>query len=307
MEDVYGLHSADDEALMSPENLMITAAFQPYGYGYNSLIASGEVFHRNPVFGSCSVVASSELTSGDLKIRKKGDEDEHASNVIKAKIALHPSYPKLLDAYIDCQKVGAPPEIACFLEEIRREKDLLSKQGEAVSMSIGVDPELDEFMETYCHVLAKYKTDLSRPYDETTTFLYKIETQLSNLCKGWFIYSINFLESMDQMQESQQLKNELLRRYGGHINSLKQEFSKKKKKGKLPKEATQTLLEWWNDHFRWPYPTEADKIWLAETTGLDQKQINNWFINQRKRHWKPSQNTHLALMDNLSPQFLDDS
>ncbi len=27
---------------------------------------------------------------------------------------------------------------------------------------------------------------------------------------------------------------------------------------------------------------------LAQTTGLDQKQISNWFINQRKRHWKPT-------------------
>ncbi|CAH9108337.1 unnamed protein product [Cuscuta europaea] len=28
-------------------------------------------------------------------------------------------------------------------------------------------------------------------------------------------------------------------------------------------------------------------------TGLDQKQINNWFINQRKRHWTPSEHMHL--------------
>ena len=33
---------------------------------------------------------------------------------------------------------------------------------------------------------------------------------------------------------------------------------------------------------------ETEKLALAETTGLDQKQINNWFINQRKRHWKPT-------------------
>lgn len=62
-------------------------------------------------------------------------------------------------------------------------------------------------------------------------------------------------EEFSQMQDSQQLKKELLRRYGAHISSLKQEFSKKKKKGKLPKEARQTLLQWWNVHFRWPYPT----------------------------------------------------
>jgi hypothetical protein len=33
---------------------------------------------------------------------------------------------------------------------------------------------------------------------------------------------------------------------------------------------------------------ELEKAALAESTGLDGKQINNWFINQRKRHWKPT-------------------
>lgn len=55
--------------------------------------------------------------------------------------------------------------------------------------------------------------------------------------------------------EDQELKERLLRRFGGRISSLKLEFSKKKKKGKLPKEARQTLLEWWNLHYKWPYPT----------------------------------------------------
>jgi Homeobox KN domain len=36
---------------------------------------------------------------------------------------------------------------------------------------------------------------------------------------------------------------------------------------------------------------------LAETTGLDLKQINNWFINQRKRHWKPSDEMQFVMMD----------
>ncbi|KAL6007067.1 Homeobox protein knotted-1-like [Asimina triloba] len=107
--------------------------------------------------------------------------------------------------------------------------------------------------------------------------------------------------------EDRELKDKLLRKYSGYLSSLKQEFSKKKKKGKLPKEARQTLLDWWNVHYKWPYPTEADKIALAESTGLDQKQINNWFINQRKRHWKPSENMPFAVMDSLSaPFYVDD-
>lgn len=44
---------------------------------------------------------------------------------------------------------------------------------------------------------------------------------------------------------------------------------------------------------------EADKVALAESTGLDQRQINNWFINQRKRHWKPSESVQFNLMDSV--------
>lgn len=52
-----------------------------------------------------------------------------------------------------------------------------------------------------------------------------------------------------------ELKDKLFRKYGGFISSLKHEFSKKKKKGKLPKEARQILFDWWSVHNKWPYPT----------------------------------------------------
>lgn len=55
--------------------------------------------------------------------------------------------------------------------------------------------------------------------------------------------------------EDRELKDRLLREYGGHISSLKQEFSKTKKKANLPREAKQILLHWWNSHSQWPYPT----------------------------------------------------
>ena len=45
---------------------------------------------------------------------------------------------------------------------------------------------------------------------------------------------------------------------------------------------------------------EEEKMRLSEITGLDQKQINNWFINQRKRHWKPSEDMRFALMEGVS-------
>lgn len=309
-ETTYGFPSTSDyadKALMSPDNNLMMMMDYPYAaYNYNYNYPAADTI---PLCG-----ASTEVAAG-------GDnEDEDVSSVmIKAKIASHPCYPKLLHAYIDCQKVGAPPEIATVLDEIRREDDDLRKRGGGgVSSCLGADPELDEFMETYYDMLVKYKSDLSRPFHEATTFLNTIETQLSNLCKdeSGGVSSdeedsggeTDIQESITKTEE-RQLKNTLLRKYGSHLSSLKLEFSKKKKKGKLPKEARQTLLDWWSDHYKWPYPTEADKIALAESTGLDQKQINNWFINQRKRHWKPSESMQLAVMENLTGQLFssDDS
>lgn len=39
---------------------------------------------------------------------------------------------------------------------------------------------------------------------------------------------------------------------------------------------------------------------LSEMTGLDIKQINNWFINQRKRHWKPSEDMRFAIIEGVT-------
>ncbi|URE34627.1 homeobox protein [Musa troglodytarum] len=105
------------------------------------------------------------------------------------------------------------------------------------------------------------------------------------------------IPELDRRTEDQELKQNLLKKYGGCLSSLRQELSMKKKKGKLPKDARQQLLNWWELHYKWPYPSEAQKAALAESTGLDMKQINNWYINQRKRHWKPWEEMQFVVMD----------
>jgi hypothetical protein len=62
-------------------------------------------------------------------------------------------------------------------------------------------------------------------------------------------------EEIDPSAEDKELKHQLLRRYGGYVGSLRQEFCKRRKKGKLPKEARQKLLHWWDLHSKWPYPS----------------------------------------------------
>jgi hypothetical protein len=41
------------------------------------------------------------------------------------------------------------------------------------------------------------------------------------------------------------------------------------------------------DHVAHPYPTEQEKAKIMADTGIELKQLTNWFVNNRKRFWKP--------------------
>ncbi|XP_016165759.2 homeobox protein knotted-1-like 2 [Arachis ipaensis] len=104
---------------------------------------------------------------------------------IKAKIIAHPHYSNLLQAYMDCQKVGAPPEVVARLSAARqefeaRQRSMVGSTREAC----GKDPELDQFMEAYYDMLVKYREELSRPIQEAMDFMRRIETQLNMLSNG---------------------------------------------------------------------------------------------------------------------------
>ncbi|CAN6448034.1 unnamed protein product [Victoria cruziana] len=83
----------------------------------------------------------------------------------------------------------------------------------------------------------------------------------------------------------QELKHELKQGYKEKIADIREEILRKRRAGKLPGDTTSLLKAWWQSHSKWPYPTEDEKARLVQETGLQLKQINNWFINQRKRNW----------------------
>ncbi|XAR52685.1 hypothetical protein NMG60_11020877 [Bertholletia excelsa] len=291
-------------------------------YRYHSSISCSDDVASDEIFKA--TMSGLRGTTDDIVQVEAADVEvagSEMSDLIKAQIANHPLYPVLVSAHIECQKVGAPAEMASLLDDINKESHPIGGRTE-----IGTDPELDEFMESYCEVLHKYKEEVSRPFDEVTSFLSNIKSQLTELCKDastTLVASGNYISDgavgtseedfccgeveTAESQESyagnprdHELKEMLLRKYSGYLSSLRKEFLKKRKKGKLPKDARMTLMDWWNSHYRWPYPTEDEKMKLSEMTGLDQKQINNWFINQRKRHWKPSEDTRFALREGVS-------
>ncbi|GAA0167058.1 homeodomain transcription factor [Lithospermum erythrorhizon] len=202
MDEYYeGVQDYADKALMSSDDLMTILPTEYSNYHNNLVISSDHqnhhygvpILYNSQVGGGSEIDIISSIASEKASTTRENEFqmvctrennevldalDDEGYTLIKDKIVSHPSYPKLLNAYIDCQKVGAPPELASLLDEIR-----LGNNRNNVPTSYGVDPELDEFMENYCEMLMKYKSDLSRPFGEAATFINNMKIQLGNLCK----------------------------------------------------------------------------------------------------------------------------
>ncbi|RWW19665.1 hypothetical protein GW17_00016268 [Ensete ventricosum] len=186
-----------------------------------------------PEVGSSLQPSSSQERA--VEGRGQGEISPGDTEEIKAKIMSHPQYSTLIGAFIDCQT------------------------------------------EAYCGLLVKYREELTRPLHEATDFLRRVESQFNALtntpssrifssdegCEG--VASSEEepdasggetdLSLIDPHADDKELKHHLLKKYSGYLSSLRQELSKKKKKGKLPKEARQKLLSWWAMHYKWPYPS----------------------------------------------------
>mmetsp|Transcript_11454 Transcript_11454/g.31643 ORF Transcript_11454/g.31643 Transcript_11454/m.31643 type:complete len:339 (-) Transcript_11454:225-1241(-) len=63
----------------------------------------------------------------------------------------------------------------------------------------------------------------------------------------------------------------------------------KRKSTSLPPETVDYLKKWMMspEHIAHPYPTEQEKAQIMKDTGIELKQLTNWFVNNRKRYWKP--------------------
>lgn len=68
-------------------------------------------------------------------------------------------------------------------------------------------------------------------------------------------------------------------------NKVKQKHGHKKQN--FTAVQTQILKRWFIQNADNPYLKEENRKELSEKTGLDQRQVSNWFTNVRKRVWQP--------------------
>ncbi|KAK4786340.1 hypothetical protein SAY86_003029 [Trapa natans] len=227
------------------------------------------------------------------------------------------------------------PRIDAQLAQSQQVVAKYSSLGSTGQGLVGEDEELDQFMTHYVFLLCSFKEQLQQHVRvhamEAVMACWEIEQSLQSLTgispgegtgatmsddeddpvdSDPHLFdggldgtdSLGFgplvpTESERSLMERvrQELKHELKQGYKEKIVDIREEILRKRRAGKLPGDTTSVLKAWWQSHSKWPYPTEDDKARLVQETGLQLKQINNWFINQRKRNWhsNPSASTVL--------------
>lgn len=157
---------------------------------------------------------------------------------------------------------------------------------------VATHEEMSVILQALGSVHDESKVDISIPLEpgkdmsineENTT---RIEESVIEESKG-------ILEPKDEVVEMghQQLQKESepqdkkspLKRKKSLEEGVSGEDESPKKRKMLPEESTNLLKKWLLDHSVDPYPSKEEKNQLSDITGLSKKQIDQWFINARRR------------------------
>ncbi|TVU42403.1 hypothetical protein EJB05_08810, partial [Eragrostis curvula] len=267
--------------------------------------------------------AVAAMGGGGVVVGAEADEADAARS--KAEILAHPLYEQLLSAHVACLRIATPVDQLPRIDaQLAQSQGVLAKySGLAGAGDDG--RELDQFMTHYVLLLCSFKEQLQQHVRvhamEAVMACWELEQNLQSLTgaspgegtgatmsdgeddqadseANMYDPSLDGPDSMGmgfglptESERSlmervrQELKHELKQGYKEKLIDIREEILRKRRAGKLPGDTTSTLKAWWQSHAKWPYPTEEDKARLVQETGLQLKQINNWFINQRKRNW----------------------
>ncbi|KAK7389234.1 hypothetical protein VNO78_24070 [Psophocarpus tetragonolobus] len=268
---------------------------------------------------------------------------DHHHRQVKAEIATHPLYEQLLAAHVSCLRVATPIDQLPLIDaQLSQSHHLLRSYASHHSLSPHDRQDLDNFMAQYLIVLCAFKEQLQQHVRvhavEAVMACRDIESTLQALtgvslgegtgatmsddeddlqmdgsldqssADGHDMMGFGPLlptESERSLMERvrQELKIELKQGFKSRIEDVREEILRKRRAGKLPGDTTSVLKAWWQQHAKWPYPTEDDKAKLVEETGLQLKQINNWFINQRKRNWHSNSQSVTSLKSKRKREY----
>jgi len=187
---------------------------------------------------------------------------------------------EILQAEYKCELTGLPHggrangELNISTEKLFQIKDSI----------YGDDPEAEEFCMMYVEALRICKQELERMDSITDEFCTSYLEALKPSGQPQHIWPEDTTAKMSPSGKRPKNVSSGDEPIGMQADNY---VVHKKRRGNLPKAATNILKKWLFDHLFHPYPTEEEKTGLSMQTGLTLNQISNWFINARRRILQP--------------------
>ena len=148
---------------------------------------------------------------------------------------------------------------------------------------------LDEAVDTLIEVMQRRRVRAGQFYAAINEFVSEYNAMQQDLSAAEPLLKASHLT-----KKIAQMKETVERQYGGKVQELQRQCHNKRRRANLPKASVEVLAEWFaanKDGTRGPYPTEEEKRGLAAKANLREEQVSNWFVNVRKRYYRPSK-TH---------------
>ncbi|MEJ1288073.1 Pbx/knotted 1 homeobox [Cricetulus griseus] len=209
-------------------------------------------------------------------------ESQTPMDADKQAIYRHPLFPLLALLFEKCEQSTQGSEgttSASFDVDI---ENFVRKQEKDGKPFFCEDPETDNLMVKAIQVLRIHLLELEKVNelckDFCSRYIACLKTKMNSetLLSGEPGSPYSPVQSQLQLQLNQDLS--ILHQEDG---------SSKNKRGVLPKHATNVMRSWLFQHIGHPYPTEDEKKQIAAQTNLTLLQVNNWFINARRRILQP--------------------
>lgn len=185
--------------------------------------------------------------------------------------------------------------------------------------------EVNTFIERFLALQTQYKEEADYVYHAEMEWTQRYDKVLLEQSKVRYVSPLEREQIVKNIRTKfTNLLQNVKDKYATKVFSLQESvLMRSKKRGNLPKHATNILKTWLFSNFLHPYPSESEKLELSQQTGLTITQINNWFINARVRTWRPmlesmldgekernkisQSNPQLAALGNLSHQQITDA
>ncbi|CAF3705272.1 unnamed protein product [Rotaria sp. Silwood1] len=262
-----------------------------------------------------------------MNINHLNHSNHYLMNMNKDLIYNHPFFPLLTIMFDKCElATNSLNSLGSINEDIIEFTKQLNKEQSQCYTS---NSEIDNLMIQAIQILRIHSLEIEKVHELCDNFCQKY----INLLKGKMPMDILTDDSKSEEEESiisndDDIKQSmcLLPIQTQHILpqiSLKDEINenfdsdtyeenddlpqrRQKKRGIFPKSATLLMRAWLFQHLNHPYPSEEQKKIFARETNLNILQVNNWFINARRRIVQPmiDQSNRAAMMGTVYNDFL---